>query len=99
MKTAVVSKGEGLQEKKLAVSAMCVIRIGDVCTIDYPSHHDPESYRFHLACDGQSARVVKIHADHDGVDLELLTGSAQGRVVKKITPAILFFSGPFIKAD
>lgn len=85
---------EGEEQKELAVLAKCIIKIGYVCTVYYPSHHDAESYRDHRMYHEQNARVVRIHKK-GGLDLEMTTGPAKGSISENVDPTNLFFWGPF----
>jgi len=87
-------KKETNEAKVYSVRANCSIKIGDKCTVHYPSHHDCESEVFHRCCHGQSAEIVDLH--EDGVDIKILSGQMAGQIVTNILPMVLFFEGPFI---
>lgn len=88
------SRPQGLQEKELVVLAKCVIKVGYFCTVYFPTHDDPESYREHCLYHEQNAKVVRIR-QRGGLDLEMTTGEATGEIVKDIDPTNIFFWGPF----
>lgn len=87
-------KSGGMQEKEIVVLAKCVIRIGYVCTVYFPSHDDADSYRAHRLYHQQNAKVVKIR-QKGGLDLEMTTGPAKGSISENVDPTNLFFWGPF----
>jgi hypothetical protein len=87
-------KSDDAQGKEMVVLAKCIIKVGYVCTVYYPNHDDPESYENHEMYHEQNARVIRIH-EKGGVDLEMTTGPARGKICENVAPTNLFFWGPF----
>lgn len=88
-------KSGNMHEKEIVVLAKCIVKVGYVCTVYFPTHHDADSYRQHNLYHNQNAKVVNIRRK-GGLDLEITSGPVKGSITKNVDPTNLFFWGPFI---
>lgn len=83
--------------KEYVVKAQCLIRIGDVCTIDFPDHEDHESYMFHLNCHGHKALISCMH--ESGFGIRMMSGPWKDAELPSIQSKWMFFEGPFARQE
>lgn len=92
----VLSVPQTLTEAPLLVKGIRKVKVGDTAIIDFPSHCDMESYYFFQRCHEQTAKILKItqQGDEIVVDIQLLTGLYNGKIIPGINPRILVFPYP-----
>ena len=84
--------------------------VGDTVTIDFPHHHDHNSYVFHENYHGKEGRITRIHKK-GGVDVKVTAEKVvfpkkaamdikiidEDVILKNLHPGILIFHGQFTK--